>query len=277
MDDVMAEDEFKTIIDGVRVIPVRSPTLPPATHTNVWVLGDHHVTIVDPASPYPDEQERMDELLEETMVERIVLTHHHVDHVSGALAIQATTGAKIAAHPLTAELIDITVDEILNEGDVIGTDAGFWRVLHTPGHAPGHICLYNAGIGTVVAGDMVAGTGTILIDPSEGDLGQYLDSLNRLKELNPRRLLPAHGPVLESAIERLDEYISHRHMRTEQIASALAVKPSTPIELAQTIYASLIPASYMPMAARQVLAHLNWLEAQGRVVADGQRFVIVSR
>ena len=146
----MAEDEFKTIIDGVRVIPVRSPTLPPATHTNVWVLGEHHVTIVDPASPYPEEQERMDALLEETMVERILLTHHHVDHVSGALAIKATTGAKIAAHPLTAELIDITVDEILNDDDVIGTDAGFWRVLHTPGHAPGHICLYNAGIGTVV-------------------------------------------------------------------------------------------------------------------------------
>ena len=162
--------EAETIVDGVRVVPVRSPTLPPATHTNVWLLGDHHIIVVDPASPYPDEQERLDNILENYMVELIFLTHHHVDHISGAEDVRKRCGARIAAHPLTAERVGFTVDELVNDGDILGTDAGAWRAIHTPGHAVGHLCLYNPGMG-LVAGDMVAGLGTILLDPPEGNLG----------------------------------------------------------------------------------------------------------
>ena len=272
----MSKYDIQEITEGVRVIPVRSPTLPPATHTNVWILGEHHVTIVDPASPFEDEQERLDELLEMMMVERIVLTHHHADHVGGALAIKATTGAKIAAHPLTRDRVDIPIDELLEDGDVIGTDAGFWRVVHTPGHATGHICLHNPPIGTVVAGDMVAGIGTILIDPPEGDLGLYLHSLEQLKALKPRRLLPAHGPAIDNAIGCLDEYIRHRHMRTEQIVDALTNGPLSAHELATHIYTGLVPEPFLPVAARQVLAHLNWLVAQDRATQDDTAFSLKS-
>jgi ribonuclease/clavin/mitogillin len=272
----MNEYDIQQVAEGVRVIPVRSPTLPPATHTNVWILGDHHVTIVDPASPFVDEQERLDGLLEMMMVERIVLTHHHADHVGGALAIKGTTGAKIAAHPLTRDRVDIPIDELLEEDEIIGTDAGFWRVIHTPGHATGHICLHNPAIGTIVAGDMVAGIGTILIDPPEGDLGLYLNSLERLKALNPRRLLPAHGPAINNAMGCLDEYIHHRHMRTEQIVAALESGPHSAHELATHIYSGLVPDAFVPIAARQVLAHLNWLVAQDRVTQDDAAFSLKS-
>ena len=261
------------ITNGIGVVPVRSPTLPPATHPNGRVLGEHHVTVIDPASPFPDEQERLDEILEMVLVERIVLTHHHADHIGGAIALQKTTGAKIAAHPLTQERIDFTVDELLEDGDVISTDAGFWKVLHTPGHAQGHICLRNAGIGSIVAGDMVAGVGTILIDPPEGDLGQYLDSLQRLKDLNPRLLMPAHGPVIENAVEYLTEYIEHRHMRTQQIVDHLqAIPGASADDLAQAIYAELVPVSFLPVAARQITAHLQWLERAGRVTSSGMKY-----
>ena len=272
------QNEINPVENGVGVIPVRSPTLPPATHTNVWVLGEHHVTIVDPASPYPEEQERLDEILEMVLVERIVLTHHHADHVGGALAIQKTTGAKIAAHPLTQERLDFEVDELLNDGDVIVTDAGFWKVIHTPGHAQGHICLRNAGIGTIVAGDMVAGVGTILLDPPEGNLAQYLDSLAKLRDLKPRLLLPAHGPVIENGEAYLSEYIEHRHMRTQQIVEHLLAVPGTNAEdLTQAIYSELVPVHFLPIAARQVSAHLEWLEEQGRVVLQDAGYVVVSK
>ena len=271
------QDEILRVENGVGVVPVRTPTLPPATHTNVWMLGDHHVTVVDPASPYPEEQSRLDEILEMVMVEKIVLTHHHADHVGGALKLQETTGAKIAAHPLTQQLLDFQVDELLNEGDVISTDAGFWKVLHTPGHAPGHICLRNAGIGTIIAGDMVAGIGTILIDPPQGNLAEYLASLTRLRDLKPRLLMPAHGPVIENGEAYLNQYIEHRHERTRQIVSHLSEIPEANAdELAQAIYAELVPLSFLPIAARQVTAHLEWLKQEGLIVEQGNGFAVVT-
>jgi ribonuclease/clavin/mitogillin len=267
---------FQEICPGVRCVQVRSPTLPPATHTNVWILGEHHVTVVDPASPYEDEQARLDEILEQVMVERILLTHHHNDHIGGALALKRTTGARIAAHPLTQERLNFTVDELLDENDVVDTDAGFWRVLHTPGHASGHICLFNGGLSTLVAGDMVAGVGTILLDPPDGDLHLYLENLERLAALNPSRLLPAHGPVLEEGTKVLEHYIAHRHMRTEQIQSALAAHPGQNItELTARIYRDLVPDAFLSVAARQVLCHLNWLEKENKIVCSEDTYHLI--
>jgi len=260
------------VCPGVQVIPVKSPTLPPATTTNVWVLGEHHVTIVDPASPYPEEQERLDEILEMFMVERILLTHHHHDHIGGVEAIQKTTGAKIAAHPATRDKVKFEVSELLDEGSVVDTDSGFWKVLHTPGHADGHIVLFNGGLSAMVAGDMVSGLSSILLDPPEGELGQYLASLERMRTLSPELLLPAHGPVITDGTAFLAETIAHRHSRSTQIISTLAATAGQGLKgITKHIYAGLIPEDFLPIAERQVLCHLRWLEGKGRVVnADGK-------
>lgn len=260
------------VAPGVSVVPVRTPTLPPATHTNAVVLGQRRVTVVDPASPWEDEQEALARALQGLEVEAILLTHHHMDHVGGVEDLRCRTGAPVVAHPGTAERVRFPVDRLLLEGERWETDAGTWRALHTPGHAPGHLCLEREGV--VVAGDMVAGVGTIVLDPPEGDLSLYLHSLERLRALEPRVLIPAHGPALTEALTLLETYIAHRHLRTGQVRQALAARePAAPAELVPLIYGPLSPL-IEAVAARQVLCHLRWLCVQGEALEiETDRFV----
>ncbi len=265
----------------IATFPVRTPTLPPATHTNCYLLGHRRLTLVDPASPWTEEQERLEAHLrgleaEGAVVERVFLTHHHNDHVGGANRIRQVFGVPVLAHPVTRDLLagQIQIDALVEEGDRVETDTGSWRALFTPGHAPGHLCLHHEESGDLIAGDMVAGVGTIVLNPPEGDLALYLASLERLKTLDPARLLPAHGPPIDDAIGLLDQYINHRNMRTDQVRAALATEsdagrlPAAPIALVPHIYPDL-PKPFWPLAARQVLCHLQWLAARDEVLIKG--------
>ena len=261
--------ERAPIADGVSVFAARTPTLPPATHTNAVILGRRAVWVVDPASPWPEEQEATAQALSDLEVAAIVLSHHHLDHVSGAEDLRARTGAPILATAETAARVPFAVDRLIAEGDALETDAGVWRVMHTPGHASGHVVLDRGDV--VVAGDMIAGVGTIVLDPPEGALHLYLNSLRRLRDLGPRRLIPSHGPVIDDGPAILDTYIHHRHMRTAQVREALAPRgPAQPEALVEPIYGALHPLIAM-VAARQVLAHLQWLGREGEAAeqADG--------
>lgn len=258
-----------SVAPGIDVVAVRTPTLPPATHTNTWILGEGRLTVFDPASPYEDEQGRLRAHLQARVsagevVERIVLTHHHGDHVGGAVALQEAFQAPILAHPESrARLLGkVPVDADLLPGTL---EAGglTLRVEHTPGHAAGHL-VFVAPDGTCVAGDMVAGLGTILIDPRDGDLGQYLASLAHMQTLGITSLLPAHGPILPQAEAILAFYVAHRHQRSQQIRDALVLERSTPIELVPKVYADLAPEA-REFAALQITAHLRWMADQGMV------------
>ena len=271
---------------GIDVVDVRTPTLPPATHTNAWVLGEGRITVVDPASPWEDEQARLFEVLwgrvsAGEQLERLFLTHHHHDHVSGALDLQqrfAEIGhtVPIAAHPVTIDLLADTVPvQVAVENDeVLSCGGRSMRALHTPGHAPGHLVLHDEDSGAMVAGDMVAGVGTIAIDPREGDLQDYLDSLERLKALGPTALMPSHGPILKHPEAVLSFYIAHRNSRSQQIHDAVEkLGEAGPMELAPVVYPEL-PAEHHPLAAAQILTHLKWLHQNGLVRPDesGERW-----
>jgi endoribonuclease LACTB2 len=257
---------------GVSRVAVPSPTLPPATTTNCWLLGHDAVIAVDPAGVRPEAQRGLAEALRPRRVAAIFLTHHHVDHVGGVQDLRARTGAPVWAHAHTAAHVPFPVDRLLDEGDELVTDAGTWTALYTPGHARGHLCLRSEDGGSIVAGDMVAGEGTIVLDPPEGALGDYLDSLARLLALEPVRLLPAHGEVIEPAGSLLQHYIEHRQARTDQILRALqAARASAPIGLVPMVYPDL-PLPFHPVAARQVLCHLQWLAARGDALAIGDTF-----
>lgn len=243
----------------IECLPVRTPTLPPATHTNCYRVGR---TVIDPASPYPDEQERLADWA--GAVERIVITHHHGDHVGGVADLARRTGAPVFAH--ADARVAFPVDVRLEDAAEIDTGAGTLRAWHTPGHADGHLVFELVGTGEVIAGDLVAGIGTIVLVPPEGDLAQYLASLERVRRF-ASRLWPAHGPPVPP--ETLDHYVQHRHLRTAQFEASLRARGgATPEEIAEDVYAG-IPGVDLAFAAMQVRTHLAWLAAQGRAMSDG--------
>jgi glyoxylase-like metal-dependent hydrolase (beta-lactamase superfamily II) len=272
-----AAPRLEPVAPGIRVVALKTPTLPPATRTNASLIG--HAAgpqlLVDPGSPYADQQAALAALLEaEAAAGRplalIALTHHHGDHVGGAAALAARWGVPVAAHARTKARLagKVAIARELGDGEVIAP----WGVtcIHTPGHADGHLCFAQGG--AIVAGDMVAGIGTILVDPSEGNMGEYVASLARLLALAPAVLLPAHGPAIPDAPDRLRAYLAHRAMREARVADALAAR-------AEATLADLVPVAYddtppalWPLAARSLEAHLIKLVAEGRarVVAPGR-------
>lgn len=261
------------VSEGVRVIALQTPTLPPATHTNTYVLGARDVVVVEPASPSPQEQQRLFDALGRASlrVRAVFLTHHHVDHIGAVEAVVARTGAPVWAHAQTASRVPFAVDRMLTEGEEIEDDTGrCWSVLHTPGHAPGHLVLRDPE-GVLVAGDMVAGVGTILIEPSEGHMASYLASLERMRE-GSRVLLPSHGPPLEHAPAVLEHYLRHRLAREAKVQAALARMGVGSLEmLVPEVYADA-PRAVWPLATLSLEAHLVKLIEQGEVVREGAMF-----
>jgi glyoxylase-like metal-dependent hydrolase (beta-lactamase superfamily II) len=255
--------ELRQVAPGVRVLALRTPTLPPATHTNAYLIGpaDGPVAVVDPGSPYPEERAALERHLAAAPVARILLTHHHGDHVGGAAALAARLGVPVAAHAATARRLAgrVAVTELIEDGqEVHGAIA-----LHTPGHAEGHLC-FEVGSATI-AGDLVAGLGTILIDPSEGDMATYLASLERVLARPAAALLPAHGPLIPDGHGKLREYLAHRRMREARVREALpgrAEAGATAAELVPRAYPDTPPPLW-PLAERSLLAHLIKLRDDG--------------
>jgi len=141
------------------------------------------------------------------------------------------------------------------------------RVLHTPGHARGHLCFFEERTGSLLAGDMVAGVGTIVVDPPEGDMDDYLASLARLRDLAPKTLFPAHGPASKDGARQLQEYLDHRLWREERILAAWRSGLREAEAIVPTVYAD-VPPEARPLAARQIVAHLERLRRHGRLAAQ---------
>jgi endoribonuclease LACTB2 len=259
---------------GFVLYPVRTPTLPPATHTNCLVIGGPEVLIVDPGSPFEDEQEALecslDTLLEGRRVKGILITHHHADHWGGAARLKARLNAPVYAHAWTAPKVG--ADIALQGGETIELapdGARAWRleVLFTPGHTPGHLALFERGSGTIVAGDLVSGLSTVVVDPPEGDMAQYVASLLVLRALPSTLILPGHGPPIGGPAHRLGFYLEHRALREGKVLAALRQGPLELADLVPLAYDDT-PGADPALAARSALAHLLKLRGEGRADVD---------
>lgn len=264
---------------GVIVCPVRTPTIPPATHTNCFLIGDEELVVIDPASADEQEQARLARLCDTLLAEgvrfrEILLTHHHHDHVGGVAALRQKLRIPVRAHARTAELLqrELSLDGTVADGESIELGRLRLRPVFTPGHTPGHLCFFEETTGALFAGDMIAGIGSIVVNPPEGDMIQYMASLSRLKGLPVSALYPAHGPTAPDGPRKIDEYILHRNEREAQIVTALkAAGPSSPEELVPAVYTDVVPAMH-PLAARSLLAVLDKLVHEGRARVREQRY-----
>jgi len=258
--------ELTQVAPGIRVLALRTPTLPPAAHTNVYLVGPEGgpVAVIDPGSPYPEQQAVLDGVLAVNPPSAVLLTHHHGDHVGGATALAERWSVPIAAHAGTARRLAgrVNVTQLIEDGET----AHGATAIFTPGHAEGHLCFAVGD--AAIAGDMVAGVGTILIDPSEGDMAVYLASLERLLARPQMTLLPAHGPALPDGHGKLSEYLAHRRMRESLVAAALRDTPRTLGELVADAYRDT-PRALWGLAERSLLAHLVKLAREQRATDAG--------
>ena len=201
----------------------------------------------------------------------IVATHHHPDHVGGVRELTRALDVPFWAHAETASRVGVPVARRLEDGDVIALDGVVperWQVLHTPGHAPGHICLWNADERTVVVGDMVASVGTILINTVDGDMRAYLEQLDRLASStrgsrSPRTASRSTGRRSSFAgTSRTGRCVKPRSSRRSPRGARPALSP-TPEELLPEVYDD-VPATTWPIALLSLQAHLKKLDDDGR-------------
>ncbi len=277
--------EVRSETPWIRRWPLLAPTLPPATHTNSYLFGQRELLLLDPGSPLDSENERLLEAVCELQeagcsISAIVLTHHHPDHVVGTTYWQKQLAAPVWAHAFTVPQlseIGIHVDRTLVDGETLPFGPQGCTILHTPGHARGHLCLLDGAGGGLVAGDMVASIGTVRINPSDGgDMAVYMAQLTRLLHLalqtqpgDPLRLWPAHGASMAKGEERLRFYLWHRQMREDKVVAALQKGSASIKKLMPLVYADRPDADPI-LAEGSLLAHLYKLASEGRAIADAQ-------
>ncbi|HEY0097430.1 MAG TPA: MBL fold metallo-hydrolase [Pyrinomonadaceae bacterium] len=267
---------------GFICFPVRTPTKPPATHTNAYIVGHGELVILDPGSPDAGEQAELAACIDALLAEgrrvlEIILTHHHPDHVAGVDALRQHLGGRVrvAAHQLTADALRgrVSVDRFIEDGDEIklaGEPALSLRAMHTPGHTRGHLSFYEERTGALITGDNILGLGSVLIDPPEGNMIDYLASLERYRALLPKIkvLFGGHGAAVASPRAKIEEYIAHRLEREEHILQAVRAGASSPPEIVRRVYTDVNPKAHA-LAERAVLAHLEKLEAEKLIAQTG--------
>lgn len=235
--------------------------------TNTYLVGRRDPILIDTGAGVPDYVPLFEGYLTRRGWERpsrVILTHRHRDHLGGVAHLRERfPGIRVAKMIFKdADLPEGTED--LRDGERVVGDGVTLIPVHTPGHASDHLCFYFPEERALFTGDLVLGGSTTVIPDEDGDLGQYMDSLRRIQALDVRRIYPAHGPVIEDAQAKIQEYIDHRMLRERQILDAMGNGARTIPEMVKIIYAD-VPTALHAAAGMSVHSHLKQLLTEGRV------------
>ncbi len=265
---------------------VLAPNASPFTYTGTqtYLVGraDEGVAVIDPGPAEPTHLDALEQAIGGAQVVAILCTHTHRDHSPAAAPLAAFTGAPVvgcAPLAMTADEsapradapfdTDYTPTRVLADGEEL-TGPGFTlAALATPGHTSNHLCFALQESGALFTGDHVMGWSTSVVAPPDGDMGDYLASLEKLHGREDRIYYPAHGPAVERPRQLVRGMIGHRRQREAQILRLLHAAPASPATLVQQMYRRL-DERLRPAAALSVTAHLIDLERRGLATRSGE-------
>jgi glyoxylase-like metal-dependent hydrolase (beta-lactamase superfamily II) len=262
--------QLHEVAPRVRRLIAPNPGFMTGPGTNTYLLGEERFWVIDPGPADPAHVER---ILSETGgdIEAVLVTHTHADHSPAAAMLAARTGAITMGRPAPNDgKQDSTFqpDRVLNDGEVLQVGRDAVRVLHTPGHASNHVCFLWQDSGLLFTGDHLMQGSTVVIAPPDGDMSEYLASLERLKNELITRLAPGHGEIVEDAQAEISRVIAHRLRRESKVFDKLAAAGVASVDaLVGGVYDDVDPRLHA-LAKCSLLAHLIKLERDGRVRRD---------
>ena len=273
------------VAPGVRRLVAPNPGPMTQNGTNTYIVGRGKVAVIDPG---PDDEDHRAALLatlaqKGERIAHILLTHTHLDHCAGVEALRRVTGAQTAGFGSAGLRESHTLgpggrsfadgnfkpDIALTDSDVLAGEDWELSALHTPGHAPDHLCYAFAPAQALFSGDHVMGWNTSVIAPPEGHMDTYLASLHRLLSREHPVYFPGHGARIEQPQRLVKAFIMHRRWRENEIVEAMRAGSQTVPEITDRVYAGL-PDHLTRAAQLSVLAHLERLVEHGRAAASGQ-------
>jgi glyoxylase-like metal-dependent hydrolase (beta-lactamase superfamily II) len=269
MPDIAVWSERVTVVLGQNPGPFTGPG------TNTYLVGTgRRPLLLDTGQGLPEYLPLLERALQTERpgdgLQEIVLTHGHVDHIGGVASVQQRFGPLTVSKKPWAKLDGDIAVRVVEDGSEIRAEGVTLQAIWTPGHAWDHLCWYLPEERALFTGDVVLGAGTTVI-PSDGDLGDYLDSLRRLLTWDTAVIYPAHGPAIRKPREKIESYLAHRALRDEQILAGLRDGVHTVTALVKRIYTD-VPEFLHGAAAMSVTAHLRKLEKDGAVRRDGDEW-----
>lgn len=274
MNDALRPGELQEIAAGVRRLIAPNPGMMTGPGTNTYLLGEKNIAVIDPGPLIRSHTDAIRDLAA-APIRWILVTHTHPDHSPAARQLANATGAKLIGRPAPAgrhQDQTFRPDRVLQDGESLQTAEFRLLALHTPGHASNHLCYLHESQRCLFTGDHIINGSTVVIDPPDGNMRDYIASLERLRKLDVRSIAPGHGEVFENPAEVIDWIIAHRLQREAKVVEALrAHAGSTATELLLQVYDD-VTADRHAMAERSLLAHLHKLAEEQRAACDEGRW-----
>ena len=274
METDLAAGKLVELAPAVNRLIAPNPGMMTGPGTNTYILGDKEVAVIDPGPVIDSHIDLICELAPGP-IKWILVTHTHPDHSPAVVSLAERTGAERLGRPAPdGQHQDKTFkpDRILNDGDIFETAEFELEVIHTPGHASNHLCYLHADTKWLVTGDHVINGSTVVIDPPDGNMVDYLNSLKRLMDKELKVIAPGHGDPIDTPYEAIDWIIKHRLEREAKVVAELDAQPNSTIsELLPHVYGDVQEKLY-GVAERSLLAHLLKLESDKSAKLDGDQW-----